>query len=90
MVSYKFFLIFEVNIAAEQKQVQLITIFFAFYKFPLRSTLLLHPLPYRFSGVPANDINTNLVVDIPGQFRFGCLQIAMITILNYTSVQQKL
>jgi len=27
---------------------------FAFYKFPLRSTLLLHPLPYSCSGAPAN------------------------------------
>jgi len=68
----------------------LITIFFYFYKFPLRSTLLLHPLPYRFSGVPANDITTNVDVDISGQFRLGCLQFAMITILDYTSVQQKL
>ena len=29
-------------------------VFFAFYKFPLLSTLLLYPLPYRCSGVPAN------------------------------------
>jgi len=85
-----FVFIFEVNIVAEEKQAQLITIFFAFYKFPLRSTLLLHPMLYRFSGVPANDITTNVVVDISSQFRLGCLQFAMVTILDYTSVQQKL
>ena len=29
---------------------------FAFHKFPLRSTLLLHPLPYHCPGVPANNL----------------------------------
>ena len=64
--------------------------FFALCWFPLRSTLLLHPLLYRCSGVPANDSTTNVVVDIPSQFILSCLQFAMITILDYTSFQQKL
>jgi len=37
-------IIFEVNIADEQKQTELVTIF---CKFPLPSTVLVRPLPYR-------------------------------------------
>jgi len=37
-------IIFEVNIVAAPKQAQLVRIF-VFYKFPLPSTLFLHPLP---------------------------------------------
>jgi len=45
-------IIHEVNIVAKRKQAQLSNDSFVFYTFPLRSIILLPPLPYRCSSIP--------------------------------------